>query len=217
MRVLPIPPATPTPTGPVADFLASPVRGAAPLTVTLTNTSLGAISQATWTSAMVRPAMSRIPQHVYAEPARYTISLSVAGPDGADLLTRTEYVEVLAAKHAPVITISSPAEDEVAAAGELLIRGRVAAGGAVVSVRVNEVLAAFDGEVFSASLALDNGAHVITVDAEDDAGAIGAVSRLVQVDGEGPLIRHHVSAARSGRLDPSALHRRHLFRCCHSR
>lgn len=183
------PPPTPTPVPPpVADFIASPVRGAAPLTVIFTNTSLGAVTDLTWEFGDGQSSADQHPPYTYDTAGRYTVSLTAGGPGGADTAAQPDLIEVLQPKHPPIVTIVNPTEDEVVAAGDLVISGAVTDDGEIVSVRVNDIPATLNGETFNATLALENGTHVFTVIAEDDTGTIGTVIQMVQVDGEGPMI-----------------------------
>jgi len=77
-----------------AGFIASPLSGAAPITVTFTNTSTGDYTDSLWgfgdsfTSALTSPT------HMYSISGVYTVTLKVNGPGGTDTLTRTNYITV---------------------------------------------------------------------------------------------------------------------------
>ncbi len=79
---------------PVADFFGAPLTGAAPLTVIFTNTSTGAITSYLWDFGDGITSTLPGPDHTYAAPGLYTVSLTVSGPGGSDSLTRTDYITV---------------------------------------------------------------------------------------------------------------------------
>ena len=78
----------------VASFTASPTSGCAPLIVNFTNTSSGNISTHRWvfgnsgTSSFVNPSTT------YTAPGTYTVQLTVSGPGGSDVETKTAYITV---------------------------------------------------------------------------------------------------------------------------
>jgi len=86
---------------PAADFSAAPDSGAAPLTVTFSNATAGAVTSYLWdfgdgiTSAITNPT------HVYTEAGLYTVSLAATGPGGTDVLTRSAYIQVNALVESP--------------------------------------------------------------------------------------------------------------------
>ena len=91
----------------------------------------------------------------------------------------------------PVVTIQSPAEGGVVGLGDLLVTGLVTDTHTVVTVTVNNVPAGLTGNEFSATVPLSpmGGNLVLDVVAADVLGAKGLASRVVGVDGDGPMIR----------------------------
>lgn len=88
----------PTKTTPVpikAGFSGSPTKGTAPLTVTFTESSTGSPTSWLWdfgdgsSSKLTDP-----PQHKYSVPGTYTVSLTVTGPGGTNVLKLENYVTV---------------------------------------------------------------------------------------------------------------------------
>lgn len=78
---------------PIADFSASPLSGAAPLTVTFTNLSQGATSYF-WQFGDSITSTQSAPTHVYTQAGVYPVTLTVNGPQGTDELVRFDYVIV---------------------------------------------------------------------------------------------------------------------------
>ena len=93
-----------------ADFTADKTEGPAPLTVQFTDASTGTITAYEWgfgdagtTSAVKNP----LPRN-YAQPGFYTVMLSVSGPDGSDVETKTDYIKVYSK---PVLTAFTLADN----------------------------------------------------------------------------------------------------------
>jgi len=78
----------------VAGFTASLLSGAAPLTVTFTNTTTGDVTGYEWAFGDGATSVVTHPTHVYTAIGAYTVSLTATGPGGSDTLTRTDYVTV---------------------------------------------------------------------------------------------------------------------------
>ncbi len=178
----PMPTATPTMTpipAPVADFVAAPTRGYAPLTIDLTNTSQGQVTASTWDFGDGQTNSDPAPTHVYETPGTYSVSLTADGPGGSDTLTQTDLIEVLQENQPPIITITSPAENAVVPTGDVVVTGTITDDGTITSLLVNAI---------TATISLTDGTGLIAVMAEDDAGATAFAGQLVQVDGEGPMI-----------------------------
>lgn len=72
----PIPP-------PTAAFTASPGQGLAPLTVRLTDQSIGLIDSWYWEFGDGGTSTLRNPTHIYNDPGEYIVSLTVTGTDGS--------------------------------------------------------------------------------------------------------------------------------------
>lgn len=79
---------------PIAGFSGSPLTGPAPLTVTFTSTSTGAITDYLWEFGDGITSTLPNPGHVYLTPGLYSVSLTVTGPGGSDSLTRADYITV---------------------------------------------------------------------------------------------------------------------------
>lgn len=81
--------------GPVADFLGTPTLGSAPLAVQFTDKSSGSITGWLWNFGDGSQATEQDPQHLYAVPGPYSVSLTVTGPEGADTALKTDYLLVV--------------------------------------------------------------------------------------------------------------------------
>ncbi|MRR58855.1 MAG: PKD domain-containing protein, partial [Deltaproteobacteria bacterium] len=77
-----------------ADFIAGTVSGEAPLSVTFSNRSTGAITSWLWNFGDGTTASTISPTHVYKNPGTYTVSLMASGPDGTDTETKTNLITV---------------------------------------------------------------------------------------------------------------------------
>ena len=88
---------------PVASFSASPTSGAAPLAVTLTDTSTGTVTSRSWDLGDGTTATTQTVAKTYATPGTYSVSLTVAGSGGST--TATQSINVSAA--APVANFSA--------------------------------------------------------------------------------------------------------------
>ncbi len=80
---------------PRADFTATPVTGTAPLSVRFTDTSTGSPTSWAWSFGDGQASTQRSPEHTYAAPGTYTVSLRVgnaAGQSGTE--TRTGMITV---------------------------------------------------------------------------------------------------------------------------
>ncbi len=186
---------------PTADFTAFPLRGYAPLTVTVRSTSQGDIDSYAWSFGDGGSATEDATSHVYETPGTYEISLTVSNGGGSDTLTQVGLIEVLRDNLPPVITIGSPDGQLPVAAGSLQVSGTIEDDGALDTVLVNDVIATVSGDAangysFSATVPLENGNQILHAAVKDDGGEFGFASRLVQVDGDGPEIE--ISAPRQG-------------------
>ena len=90
------------PVPPTAAFTGSPTSGAGPLAVSFTNTSTGTAPLTyAWNfgdpaSGGSNTSTAKNPSHTYNNPGTYTVTLTVTNAAGADGLTRTGYITVLA-------------------------------------------------------------------------------------------------------------------------
>ena len=80
---------------PDAGFTAAPLTGLAPLAVQFTDQSSGVIASWSWDFGDTGASDEASPAHMYASPGLYTVALTVAGPGGSDVKTRTNYIEVI--------------------------------------------------------------------------------------------------------------------------
>lgn len=81
-------------TGPVADFSGSPTSGCAPLLVDFTDLSTGNVTSWSWDFGDGNVSSAQNPSNSYASAGTYTVSLTVSGPDGSDIETKTDYIRV---------------------------------------------------------------------------------------------------------------------------
>ena len=88
------------PQPPVADFSASPTSGAAPLTVSFTDTSTNSPTSWSWSFGDGGTSTSQNPSHQYTSAGDYTVSLTAANAGGSDSETKTNYIAVCAANEA---------------------------------------------------------------------------------------------------------------------
>ncbi len=100
----------------------------------------------------------------------------------------TGQIVVLPPNQPPVITLTSPDEGDVVMAGAVEVEGTVTDDGIVVSVQVNDQTATIVDNSFQATITLMDGNQTIHVTAVDDVGATSIASRVVSVDGEGPIV-----------------------------
>ena len=81
------------PPPPVADFVAAPTSGSAPLTVYFTNLSTAATSY-DWDFGDGQSSTNFNPADTYSNAGVYSVKLTAAGPGGTNSLTRTFYILV---------------------------------------------------------------------------------------------------------------------------
>jgi RHS repeat-associated protein len=79
-----------------AGFVATPLTGSAPLTVTFTGQSSGAVDSHLWNygDGTTGATSTLTYTHLYTLPGVYTVTLTVTGLGGNDTLTRTGYITV---------------------------------------------------------------------------------------------------------------------------
>lgn len=85
-----------TPAVPVPDFTASVTSGAAPLSVTFTNTTTGYVISRAWdfNGDGVWEDFTESPVHIYTVPGIYTVKLSAINPGGIASMLKTAYITV---------------------------------------------------------------------------------------------------------------------------
>lgn len=79
---------------PVSHFAATPLSGAAPLTVAFTDQSTGNPAEWMWSFGDGGAGTQKNPTHVYATPGTYTVTLTVTNAYGTDTTTHTDYIVV---------------------------------------------------------------------------------------------------------------------------
>jgi PKD repeat protein len=109
---------------PLADFIAEPTNGVAPLTVAFTNLNLNA-AEFFWDFGDGNSSTNAHPLNVYSNAGSFTVTLTAIGPGGSNVLTRPDYVVVL---NPPLLWVSP----ETLNFGNVLT-GRVAQASFVVS------------------------------------------------------------------------------------
>ena len=79
---------------PVAAFTGTPTSGAYPLAVQFTDQSSNGPTSWNWTFGDGGTSTAQNPSHTYTAAGSYTVSLTVANPDGGDTETKTGYITV---------------------------------------------------------------------------------------------------------------------------
>jgi PKD repeat protein len=100
-------------TTPVASFTTNPKSGQVPLNVTFTNTSSGTITNAFWSfgdGTESNTISSRV-IHTYNSAGSFSVSLTVSGPGGSDILRRPNHVLVT---NTTMSTVTIKASDNTA-------------------------------------------------------------------------------------------------------
>ena len=92
------------------DFWATPFSGSHPLEINFTNNSIGIIYSETWDFGDGEISSDLNPSHTYTSPGTYTVRLTVAGIDGTNTETKTDYVTVTIPTY-PDIVISPASYD----------------------------------------------------------------------------------------------------------
>jgi PKD repeat protein len=85
---------TALPSAPVADFVAGPLTGSAPLTVQFTDQSTGSPNAWSWDFGDGLFSSQRNPSHTYQSPGSYTVRLTALNTGGQTTRTRTGYIVV---------------------------------------------------------------------------------------------------------------------------
>jgi PKD repeat protein len=79
---------------PAVAFSANPTNGPAPLTVTFSNLTTGAVTNYAWDFGDGRTSTNAQPTNTYTNAGTYTVSLVANGPGGSSSLTRTNFILV---------------------------------------------------------------------------------------------------------------------------
>ena len=82
---------------PTAGFAGGPLRGAAPLTVSFTNNSLGSYTASRWSFGDSSFSDEEHPIHEFVSSGDYTVTLTVSNAAGTNTLSRAAYVHVVPA------------------------------------------------------------------------------------------------------------------------
>lgn len=82
---------------PTSNFIAAPVSGGAPLSVSFTDQSTGGATAWSWNFGDGATSTEKNPVHVYSAVGLYNVSLSTANDCGSNTLTRSNYITVSAA------------------------------------------------------------------------------------------------------------------------
>jgi len=82
--------------GVAAGFTAMPMSGTVPLTVNFTDASTGTITNRLWDFGDRGTSTTANPSHTYTNTGSYTVSLTVYGSGGSNMLTRARYIIVSA-------------------------------------------------------------------------------------------------------------------------
>ena len=77
-----------------AAFTAHPTSGNRTLTVEFTDQSTGTISGWSWDFGDGGTSAAQNPSHAYRSVGSFTVSLTVSGPGGSDVETKTDYIQV---------------------------------------------------------------------------------------------------------------------------
>lgn len=77
-----------------ANFTATPLNGVRPLLVTFTDMSTGDYTSRLWDFGDGNTSTLTNPVHTYTTAGTYTVTLTVNGPGGTDIITRTTYITV---------------------------------------------------------------------------------------------------------------------------
>ncbi len=80
----------------VCEFVAKPVQGPSPLTVTFQDRSTGKITHWYWDFGDGFKSRRRRAVHEYPNAGQYSVSLTVKGPAGIAELVKGDYIKVMA-------------------------------------------------------------------------------------------------------------------------
>jgi hypothetical protein len=80
---------------PVADFVASPEEGTAPLKVAFSDLSTGDVTRWHWDFGDGQFSDESQPGHTYTAAGSYAVSLAVMGRGGSDVETKVEYIRAI--------------------------------------------------------------------------------------------------------------------------
>jgi len=115
------------PATPVAAFTGSPTDDLHPLTVNFTDQSTGTITAWSWVFGDGGTSTTQNPSHQYVNPGAYTVSLTVSGPSGSDIETKSNYITAL--EHLYTETWATYNTSNTPAIGNNTINGVASTGG----------------------------------------------------------------------------------------
>lgn len=99
-----LPLAVPDSVTPSADFEATPVTGAMPLTVQFIDKSLGSIESRLWNFGDGESSAEINPVHIYTKAGKFDVNLTVSGPKGTDVEIKLQYITVTGTGNSYVLT-----------------------------------------------------------------------------------------------------------------
>jgi PKD repeat protein len=80
---------------PTADFTASATSGRAPMTISFSDQSTGAVTSWAWDFGDGSTSSQRNPAHTYQAAGAHSVTLTVGGPGGPNSLVRTDYIAII--------------------------------------------------------------------------------------------------------------------------
>ncbi len=80
---------------PTANFVAAATKGKAPFRAKFEDKSKGVVTKWLWKFGDGATSTKENPAHVYKNPGRYTVKLTVKGPGGSNTKTRSNYIVVV--------------------------------------------------------------------------------------------------------------------------
>jgi PKD repeat protein len=171
--------ATTTVAAPTAAFTATPVSGAAPLTVGFTSSSTGSITSYAWTFGDGTTSSLQNPSKTYTTAGSFTVGLTVSGPGGSHTATRTNLIAV--ATSSTLLESVGVLVDRTAAAGTVSNgNGILEPGETVLITPVWEHTAGNPVTVSGTAQVSGTGSTAFTL--PDNAAAYGTVSLGATVD-----------------------------------
>jgi len=136
------------PATPVAAFTGSPTQDYHPLTVNFTDQSTGSISAWSWVFGDSGTSTAQSPSHVYNNAGVYTVSLTVTGPSGSNLLTKSNYITVMEFQYTETWTTYN-SSNTGSAIGNNTIDGVASSGGTAWICTNGGGLAKYDGTTWT--------------------------------------------------------------------
>jgi PKD repeat protein len=94
----------------VLDFTATPRYGAPPLSVYFDSSAFGIVSEFQWSFGDSTLSTLAQPSHEYTQSGKYTVTLTISGPNGSDTLEKIGYVSVSDSFMAPILLLLGDTE-----------------------------------------------------------------------------------------------------------